>query len=235
MKFNLPRPVMDDEKLNQVALREIRRQKIEVSRATQKNLRELAEVCKAIEESGLPDNLICKKLPDGLGMGVFLHPKAKPMLKGQIIASYSGVVSLISQNLPDDSAYAFAPIVDIPLTKEEQAYFTPKSRYHPKRLHALDVDAVKKGNFTRFINHSDKPNVVAHLFKIPPNEFSLAPSPIEVIYTVKKTIHPGEQLLVCYEGDGDSYWNFLKIKPISITPKTFFLNASLKVEKRKQS
>jgi len=229
MKFRLPRSVFPKE-AHRIIAREIRKQKISVVRATQKNLKELANICCAIEERGLPENLVCKKLPKGLGFGIFLHPKADPILKGQIIGPYSGKTSLIPQNAPDDSAYAFAPITDILLSKKEQAFFDPKRRYHPKRFYALDVDAVKDGNFIRFINHSEKPNVEAHLFRIPSNPYGLAPSPIEVIYVAKKTIHPGQQILVSYEGEDQSYWKHLKIKPVPITPDTFHLSFSLKVE-----
>lgn len=232
MKFKLPRQELDPETIR-IAKREIRKQKIEVLRVGKKMLQEFAGVCKAIEEKGLPDYLVCKKLPNGLGSGIFLHPEAKPILKGQVIGPYSGRVSIIPQCAPDDSAYAFAPIVDIQLSKAEQAHFDPKRRYHPKRLYALDVDAVKIGNFIRFINHSHKPNIIAHLYKIPPNDLGLTPSPVEVIYIAKKTILPGEQLLVSYEGDDDSYWSFLKIKPAPITPRTFLLSPSLKVVQTK--
>lgn len=228
MKFKLPRQVLDPE-IVKIAKREIKKQKIEVLRAGKKIQKELAEICKAIKDKGLPDYLVCKKLPNGLGSGIFLHPEAKPILKGKIIGTYSGNVSILSQTAPDDSAYAFAPIVDIQLSKAEQAYFDPTRSYHPKRLYALDVDAIKTGNFTRFINHSAKPNIVAHLYKIPTNSFDLTPSPVEVIYLARKTIRPGEQLLVSYEGDDKSYWSYLKIKPAPITPRTFLLSPSLKV------
>lgn len=228
MKYRLPRQQLSPS-LIRVMTREIRKQKIETIRGNKKNLKELADICQAIQTKGLPENLVCKKLPKGLGSGIFLHPKAKPILKGQIIGPYSGQVSILPQNAPGDSCYAFAPIVDIVLSKKEQKLFDQRNLYQWNRLYAMDVDAEKQGNFIRFINHSDKPNIVAHLFKIPKNKFGLSPSLLEVVYVAKKTIRPGEQLLVCYEGDGNSYWNNLGIKPTPITPKTFFLSSSLKV------
>lgn len=228
-KFNLPRAQLDPAMIR-VVRREIQRQKIEVIRANKNILQELADVCRDIEENGLPSNLVCARLPKGMGYGIFLDPNAKPILKGQLIGPYSGVVSILPQNVSSDTAYAFAPIVDILLSKEEQRLFDPKNGYHPKRLYSLDVDAERKGNFIRFINHSEKPNIVAHLFNIPKNRYGLLPSPIEVLYLAKKTIRPGEQLLVSYEGDGDSYWKNLKIRPIPITPQTFRVS-SKKCEK----
>ena len=230
MKYKLPRQLFDQATL-QIISREIRKQKIEVLRISKQNLKELFLVCKAIQETGLPENLVCKKLPKGLGSGIFLHPKAKPILKGQVIGTYSGEVAILPQNEPGESSYAFAPLCNILLSKEEQARIDPKNKFHPKRLYALDIDALSQGNFIRFINHCDKPNVVAHLFKIPTNPYGLEPSPLEVIYIAKKTIHPGEQLLICYEGDDNSYWDNLKIKPLPMTPKTYTLSPSLKITK----
>jgi hypothetical protein len=209
--------------------REVRKQKIYTPKADKNKLKQIAEVSHAIEKEGLPKNLVRKKLPKALGYGIFLHPKAKPILKGQIIAPYAGEVLFVPQNLPDDSLYAFEPISNIILNKEEQAHFDAHHRYHPRRFYSMHVDAAKKGNFTRFINHSAKPNIVAEFFSIPPNSFGLAPSPIDVVYVAKRTIHPGEQLLVSYEGDDNSYWNALDIQPLPITAKTFQLDDSLKI------
>lgn len=228
MKFKLSRQIISEE-IRKIVVKEVRKQKIYLLRATKNELKELAEISQAIKTHGLPKNLVCKKLPGGLGHGIFLHPKAQPILRGQIIAPYSGEVSFVPQNVPDDSLYAFEPLSNIHLTKEEQARFDAKRSYHPGRHYSMHVNALKKGNFTRFINHSDKPNVVADLYRIPSNPYGLSPSPIEVFYLAKKKIHPGEQLLVCYDGDSKSYWGALGIKPIPITPKTFQLDSSLKV------
>lgn len=228
MKFKLPRQIINQEMLRVIA-KEVRKQDINLVRASKNNLKEIAEIARSIEERGLSENLVRKKLPGGLGYGIFLHPKAKPILKGQVIAPYAGEISFIPKNLVGESLYAFEPLSDILLNKEEHARFDSGRRYHPRRYYSMMVDALKSGNFTRFINHSDKPNIVADLFRIPPNTYGLAPSPIEVVYLAKKTIRPGEQLLVCYDGDNESYWGTMDYKPIPITPKTFRLDASLKV------
>jgi hypothetical protein len=88
----------------------------------------------------------------------------------------------------------------------------------------LKVDGFKKGNFTRFINHSEKPNVVAYTLAVPANPYGLVPVPIEVIYFAKKTIYPGEQLLVSYEEGEKCYWGAQAAKPFPMTPKTFRLS-----------
>lgn len=229
MRFKLFRAVLNKE-ISQIIAREALKQKLNLVKPSKKELKQLAALA-LITKRGIPPHLVRKKLPDNLGYGIFLHPNAKPLLKGELIGPYAGEVSLIPQNAPDDSAYAFEPLSDITLTKEEQALFGNGNRYHPRRLYWLSIDAEKKGNFTRFINHSAKPNLIAELFSIPPNTLGLAPAPIEVIYLAKKTIQPGEQLLVDYEGDDNSYWASIGIKPQSITPRTFRLDASLNLIK----
>jgi len=197
---------------------------------SRKNLKELAEVSQAIEKTGCPKHLICKKLSNRLGAGIFLHPDAKPILKGQVIASYAGVISVVVQNEPDeDGSYAFAPLEDFYLSKDEQIIFDKKNKYHPRRLYALKLDALKKGNFTRFINHSEKPNIVADALAIPANPFGLTPAPIEIIYVAKKTILPGEQLLISYEAGEKTYWKLFNIKPFPMTSKSFRLSPTCKL------
>ncbi len=228
MKFKLPRQVLNPA-ISLIISREMRKQKIKISRLRREELKELAKVSKTIEKEEIPTYLVCKKLGEGLGRGIFLHPEAEPMEKGQIIASYAGDISLIPQNRPDDGAYAFTPLMDIRLSREEQRLFDKKSPYRPRRLYSLKVDALKRGNFTRFINHSEKPNVIAHVLAVPPNPYGLTPASIEVVYIAKKNIQPGEQLLVCYEDGEKSYWSVYKIKPVPITPKTYQLSPSLKI------
>ncbi|MBI2742829.1 MAG: SET domain-containing protein [Chlamydiales bacterium] len=231
MRYRLPRQNINSE-INKVITREARKQSFTLSRASKLDLKEMVEVMRAIERSGLPKHLVCKKLSDKLGYGIFLHPDAAPLKKGQVIAPYAGEVSIVPQATFAESSYAFAPIEEMLLTREEQQRFSKKEKYHPKRHYSLRIDADKKGNFTRFINHSDKPNVIVYLLTIPPNPYNLEPARIEVVYTVKKTIQPGEQLLVNYEADGEkSYWGAVKIKPFSMNPQTFTLSPSLKVVK----
>lgn len=228
MKYRLPRQLLSDE-IASIIIREIKRQKMKVDKASAQDVKELAKVCAEIESNGLPDYLVCKKLSKELGSGIFLHPNAKPIEKGEVIAAYAGETSLVPQNRPDDASYAFAPISDLLLTQEEQKKYDPKAKYHPKRLYSLKLDALKKGNFARFINHSEKPNVVAFMMALPKNTLGLEPMPVEIIYCAKKTIRPGEQLMVSYEDGEKSYWGVAKIKPIVVLPNSYTLDASLKL------
>lgn len=231
MEYKLAAQIGDQNLLGIIS-REIKKQRISVPPASKKQLKEIAAVSKQIQKNGLPEYLVKKKLPKGLGFGIFLHPDAKPIPKGRVIAPYAGEVFIAPQNAPDDSAYVFELISHVHLLKKEQALLSKGLCYHPRRHYSINLDALRKGNFTRFINHSEIPNVIAHMACIPPNNFGLTPSPLQIIYFAKKTILPGEQLLVCYEGEEKSYWTSLKIKPVPMGPKTFQLNCSLQIQCR---
>jgi len=228
MEFRLPRQEIN-QKLIDLGNKKLKQNKIRVPRAPKKTLKELLAILEEIRKNGLPKYLVIKKLKKKLGYGIFLHPKAKPILKGEPIAPYSGEVFIFPQNSEDTTDYAFALISDLHLTKQEQLDWDANRRYHPRRLYSIDLDAEKKGNFTRFINHSDRPNVEAMFLSIPANSLGLAPAPFELIYVAKKTIRPGEQLLVSYEPEEKNYWGALNIKPFPMTPKTFRLNSSLEL------
>jgi hypothetical protein len=213
MAFNLKRQKVSPE-IVQIVARNWKQKDLDAYRLSKKNQKELADVLEEIEKWTIPRYLVLKKLKKKLGKGIFLHPKAQPILRGQLIAPYAGEVSIVVQNQVDDACYAFDPVTDLHLTKEEQKRFDPKNRYHPRRLYSLKLDAEKRGNFTRFINHSSQPNVIAYLV-------STQKHPYEIIYFAKKKIRPGEQLLVSYEDEEKSYWGALGIKPFPMTPRTF--------------
>jgi hypothetical protein len=230
MRFKLPCQI-GEHKFKEIISREIKKQKIPILRTHKKRLHEIATVSKQIRQQGLPPYLVCKKLPQGLGHGIFLHPNAAPLSRGRVIAPYSGIVSISPQKEPDDSAYVFELIAKVRLSKKEQKWISKNLAYHPNRLYSVNLDALKRGNFTRYINHSTQPNVAAYYVRIPPNRFNLVPSLLQIVYFAKKKILPGEQLLVCYEDGEKSYWSSLKVKPVPITPKTFQLDPSLQVKR----
>lgn len=221
MEYRLCRQRMD-RNIGKVVAREIRNQDFVVTKASDKRLKELSEICDVIEKQGIPKRFICKKLPHKLGHGIFLARDAKPIQRYEMIGPYAGEVTIVQENAPDDTGYAFSPISGFHLNKEEQEHFDPKAKFHPRRLYSLKLDALKNGNFTRFINHSAKPNVMACTFSTPKgNRYGLEAMPIEIIYVAKKTIHPGEQLLICYEEEEGSYWGAMGITPYPMDPKTF--------------
>ncbi len=221
MKYKLPRPVVSPT-IHEILQREMRKQRLTFHPLSSKEVKGLQEIVRIIEKKGLPPYLACENLPHHLGKGIFLKPDARPLPKGHVIGSYAGETSLIRQTLPDDGSYAFTPVLDLHLTREEQQIFDHETIYRPQRLYAYKIDAIKSGNFTRYINHSEKPNVIAELVSIPNNRSGLTPALVEVVYFCKKVIHPGEQLLISYEAGEKCYWNS-KVKPFAMTPTTFQL------------
>ena len=221
MEFNLPIAECNREFVKIVS-RQFRKRDLDLHTLTEKNLKELDEVLKEIERDTLPKKYVLRKLKGKIGQGIFLHVDAKPILKGQVIGLYTGKVSLQAQMDAADGDYTFDIVTDLHLTKDEQERFDPRNRFAPRRLYDLKLDALKIGNFTRFINHSNKPNIEAVLVHFKDTGF-------QIIYMAKTKINPGEQLLVSYEGEEDSYWGLLGIKPFPMTAKTFYLNDSLRL------
>ena len=225
LRFNLQRQIVNKNIIDLIS-KEVRKQRALVTKASNTYLKGIAASLQQIKSDGIPSHLVRKKLGNNLGYGIFLKLDSKPISKGEVIAPYSGVVSLVPSKDPNDTGYMFELLSNIHLNKEEQFLIHPVRPYRPKRLYSLQLDAQKKGNFTRFINHSEKPNLVAYLLSTPlKNLYRLEPMPIEVVYIAQKAIQPGEQLLISYEHDGaSSYWGPSKIKPFPMTPQTFTLS-----------
>jgi hypothetical protein len=108
----------------------IKKNKIDVPRASKKIVTELPSILKDIQKKGLPNYLVIKKLQGKLGHGIFLHPEASPILKGSPIAPYSGEVILCPQNIGNDSDYTFSLISDLHLSRQEQKKWDPSRPYH---------------------------------------------------------------------------------------------------------
>jgi hypothetical protein len=221
MKFRLKSQIIDP-KIVKVIARQKRNKDLDMQILSKKHLKQLEKVTQEIGAHAVPERFVVRKLPKKIGKGVFLNPRAKKIKKGDLIAPYAGLVSIIPQSTFDDADYAFDPVLDLTLTREEQKLFDPKNKYHPKRLYAVKLDALKQGNFTRFVNHSYKPNVIAYLASTKEN-------PYQIIYFAKKDILPGEQLLVSYEDGDDNYWKPLGITPFPMTARTFKINANLRI------
>ncbi|MCH9631092.1 MAG: hypothetical protein S4CHLAM37_11050 [Chlamydiia bacterium] len=215
--------------VDEIIAREVDRQNFAIRKASKKVLKEIFEISEEIKKHELPKQFVRKTLPNNLGEGLFLRTDAAPIEKGSVIAPYTGEVTIVPQNEPDDADYAFAPLSDMYLNKEEQKQYDRANRFSPARLYAIKLDALKKGNFTRSINHSEDPNVYADTIEIGKNSYNLPERSLEVIYFAKRKINPGEQLLVSYEGEEDSYWEACDYEPFHMSPKTFRVNQDLEL------
>lgn len=112
-------------------------------------------------------------ISETLGYGVFAK---QTILPKAFVGEYVGVVKKRSI-FPNNNLYAM----------RYPTLFQKKRDYY--------IDAEKKGNFTRFINHSPNPNLEIESVYFSP--FT------RMIFTAKRKIVKGEQLLFDY---GDEYW-----------------------------
>ncbi|EKE08008.1 MAG: hypothetical protein ACD_17C00398G0003 [uncultured bacterium] len=218
MSFNLKTSRFSKD-FSEIIDRQFQKRDLHLHRLRRKGLKELEEVYGEIQSYGIPQKYVKKKLKGNIGYGIFLQVEADPILKGEIIALYTGQVILEAQMDADDGDYSFDVVTGLTLTQKEQKKFDPRRPFSPRRLYDIKVDATKIGNFTRFINHSHVPNIVAFLVDLPDAGY-------QILYKAQKKIRPGEQLLVNYEGEEESYWAPLGIKPYPMTPRTFCLRKS---------
>ncbi len=114
-----------------------------------------------------------------MGYGVFADRDLK---QGEMIGEYTGVLKK-EESVVGRNAYLFT----YPSTATSSA---EQSRFV--------VDAAKEGNITRFVNHSDSPNV--EVVEVPRG------NTWHVVYRTAAPIKKGEQLFISY---GQSYWTSL--------------------------
>lgn len=118
---------------------------------------------------------------DDVGYGVFAEQDIK---KGQMIGEYTGIVKKVNfSNKPQDYDYAWG--------------FPPPTKGI--------IDAKDAGNFTRFINHSNRPNIDMAYVPIN-NRWHLA-------YVANQDIKKDQQLLANY---GRPYWRGRGIRPYDL-------------------
>ncbi|MFY7842808.1 MAG: SET domain-containing protein-lysine N-methyltransferase [Rhabdochlamydiaceae bacterium] len=171
-----------------------------------------------------PPYFIKKWINAQIKEGIFLHPMSYPLEKGEIVACYAGELELEEKKMCNQDSYTFHLLEEIVLTKKEQYLLGGEISYDPQKRYTLKVNAEKKGNFTRFINHSEKPNVMAYLTRIKKNVYGLEPSLIEIVFVARKRIHPGCQLLIDY---GQNYWARLGVDPFPLLENTYRLDSNL--------
>ena len=129
-----------------------------------------------------------------VGYGAYAE---SPIKKGQMVCEYVGVIE--PEIYGEDNLYLW----DYPTVLHE---LTPAGR---KKKIAFCINAEKKGNVARFINHSLRKYQNVGIEIIPyRNEW-------HVVYIAQKDIAKGEQLLTYY---GMQYWRDRNIVPFVIEP-----------------
>lgn len=132
---------------------------------------------KVLAEPLIPEVTI-RYINDTMGYGVFTDA---PLKQWQFIGEYSGVVRRRKILFPNLNDYCF-------MYPREWPTF-------PTFWKAFTIDSEKEGNFTRFINHSDTPNLES--VGIFYGGF------MRIIFRAIRDIEIGEELAYDY---GDLYW-----------------------------
>ena len=154
-----------------------------------------------------------------LGQGVFLLPDEQQMDKREFVGIYSGESVLRYDTETFNGEYTFEQI-NITLKKKKRKIIEELGLKPPKDADELTlyVDALKDGNYARFINNSSHPNIEAVV--------ELVRGKPEVVYRVCRRIYPGEQLLIDYTS---SYWKPIGVTPLPIESDTYMLNKKGKI------
>jgi SET domain-containing protein len=126
-------------------------------------------------------------IDEQIGHGAFADDDIE---EGQMIGEYTGIVTERYQLRDFDSSYGWSLIA-------------PEYQRDSQRF--LFVDARRAGNFTRFINHSNYPNIKAITI--------YSHDEWHMVYIAARLIKKGEQLLVDY---GIGYWAHKTCKPIEM-------------------
>lgn len=135
-----------------------------------------------------------------IGYGVF----AKKKIPQGFIGEYTGLIVPATKDLSTNRfIFTFPGICRNKATKQTVECF---------------IDAGRSGNYTRFVNHSNHPNVTVQYALIPEDPSDPAPQRgyYHVIYSANRTINADEELTVHY---GKAYWESVGHAPQKLTPK----------------
>lgn len=184
--------------------------------------KDIMRISQEIEETGIPNHLYLAHVHPKVHIGVFLKPDAPAIEEGTLIGVYTGQYELVESDITEGTSYAYDVAQGVSIKKSEYKHvLNPKHPWSKDIEYSVQTSAIKKGNFTRYINHSSlETNIEAVVSKLPDGR-------IEILLLALKTIHPGEQLFSCY---GGQYWKALNIIPNDMRPNTYVLTPSLKVK-----
>lgn len=160
-----------------------------------------------METSGIPEKLALLKINEELGCGVFAKQNIEPK---EFIGIYSGLFELIQENNDQNNEYAY----DVTEGILKQFLSSLNLDDDGSGVYFLRTNALKAGNFTKYINHSNSPNVDTKLRKIDNH--------IQILLFALKPIQQGCQLFLDY---GEEYWKKMGIKPKELNDSTYIFGS----------
>ncbi|MBM3206997.1 MAG: SET domain-containing protein [Chlamydiae bacterium] len=196
---------------------------IDCPKASKDLLKRIDKYQSDLKTYGIPPFLELKEVNEYMQTGVFLKPDAKGIKKGSFIGIYTGEYEIVLETETKGNHYAYDVAPGISIQKGLLKFVRSKGKnLSTKEKYSIQTNAVNKGNFTRYINHSSvDTNIEAMTRKLPDGT-------IEVCLFTTKKILPGEQLLSSY---GGQYWSVLPIIPEPIYAKSYTLSSDGKIIK----
>ena len=190
----------------------------EALKVSSKLYKTILKVNEEIVSIGHPPNLQLAYVDPTVNTGVFLQCKEKPIQRGTFIGIYTGHYELVEGDIATGTSYAYDVAQDISLQKKDLVHLTyPQKSLEKKISFSIQTNAMNKGNFTRYINHSSLNNNIEAVVS------KFLDGRIEVLLFALKKIAPGEQLLSNY---GGQYWKALGVIPDDMSPKTYLITSS---------
>jgi len=196
---------------------------IDCPKASKELIKKIEKYQEQLKTHGIPPHLELKEVNEYMQTGVFLRPNAKSLKKGSFIGIYTGEYEIVLESETEGNHYAYDVAPGISIKKSLLKFVRSKDKtLSIKDKYSIQTNALEKGNFTRYINHSSvDTNIEAMTRKLPSGT-------IEVCLFTAKKIHPGEQLLSSY---GGQYWSVLPIIPEPVYANSYTLSSSGKIIK----
>lgn len=124
--------------------------------------------------SGYTEDVVIRWIDEKIGYGLFAN---RDISEGSFVGEYSGVVRRLYRKKPETNDYSF---------------------HYPSRFWSWKyyvIDAQQQGNYMRYINHRDDPNLVPKCL--------VDRGILHHVFFASKKIHKGDQLTFDY---GKDYW-----------------------------
>ncbi len=153
---------------------------------------------------GIRPNLAIREINDQIGRGVFLKEDAEVIPPNTFIGLYAGTFQISHVDEEISSSYLFTVIADLELSRQEIGLVGGSTA--DRNCYYLEVDGAEQGNFTRYLNHADEKDANLKVLYV-----RLPNGSIQIGFWTRKTIQPGDELLLCY---GKAYWSSKGVEPL---------------------